>query len=117
MSYDPKNRPVFLGFEHDRTNPNRLSRGVLSVADQNQNLIPVVEQPPTLIQKIFGVLKVVAIVLAGLAGSVIAAQASGVAIPGWLLAASTAIVAIAAPLGIASPGLKASQPKIGPPSE
>lgn len=122
MTYDPKNRPPYLVPEHERTNPNRLSEPwrYMSVADQNQNQIPVVEKPPSAISQILSVGKLIAVVLAGAAASVVALQASGVALPGWLLTVATAILAIAAPLGIASPGLKpaqASQPKVGPPAE
>jgi len=92
----------------------------MTVADQNQNQIPVVTQPPTGIAQVLNILKIVALVLAGLAGSIVAAATSGVQLPGWLVAVATAILAIATPLGIASPGLKSaapSEPKVGPPAE
>lgn len=119
MTYDPKNRPTYLGFERDRTNPNRMNQGVMSVADQNQNQIPVVEKPASAIQQALGIAKIVALILAGLASSIVAAAASGVAIPSSLLSIAGVILAIATPLGIASPGLqpKASEPKVGPPAE
>lgn len=127
MSYDPKSRPPYIVPEHERTNPNRLSEPwrYMTVADQNQNEIPVVEKPPTGIAQVLNILKIVALVLAGLAGSIVAAATSGVQLPGWLVAVATAILAIATPLGIASPGLKPgqpaapapSEPKVGPPAE
>lgn len=111
MPYDPKKRPTYLGLESNRTNPNRLSTGVFTVADQTENKIEVVEQAPSTISKILAVGKVVGLCLAALAGSLVAAAASGAAIPAWLLSICTAIVAIAAPLGLASPGLKSLQKK------
>lgn len=115
MTYDPKNRPVFLGTEQDRTNPNRLTQGVMSVADQNENQIPVVEKPPTILQKALAIGKVIALVLASLAGTVVALNASGaVVMPAWLMGLATAITALAAALGIASPGLKAKDAGAGP---
>lgn len=116
MPYDPKTRPVFLGQDGNRTNPDRLKQGVMSVADQNQNQIPQ-EGPPSTAQNVLGIVKIVGLVLAGLAGSIVAASASGVQLPPALVSIATAIVAIAAPLGIASPGLGKSQPKVGPPAE
>lgn len=122
MSYDPKSRPPYIVPEHERTNPNRLSEPwrYMTVADQNQNQIPVVTQPPTALAQVFNVLKIVALVLAGLAGSIIAASEGGVALPAVLLSIAKVVIAIAAPLGIASPGLKSagpSEPKVGPPAE
>lgn len=109
MPYDPKKQPNYLGFEKDRTNPNRLNMGVLTVADQNENKIEPVNPEPSSMSKILAVAKVVGLVLAAAAGSLVAAAASGAALPAWLLSICTAIVAIAAPLGLASPGLKSLQ--------
>lgn len=122
MSYDPKSRPPYIVPEHERTNPNRLSEPwrYMTVADQTENQIPVVEKPPTPIAQVFSVLKIVALVLAGLAGSIIAAAEGGVVLPAALLSIAKVVIAIAAPLGIASPGLKSaapSEPKVGPPAE
>ena len=111
MPYDPKKQPNYLGFEKDRTNPNRLNTGVLSVADQNENNIVPIEQPQSTGAKILAVLKVVAVVLAAACGSLVAAAAGGAAIPAWLLSICTAVIAIAAPLGLVSPGMKALQKK------
>ncbi len=106
MTYDPKNRPVFLGNEQDRSNPNRLTAGVVQVADQNNTVTPI-PQPPSLIEKIMHGSKILALILASLAGTVAAIAAQGVALPGWLTAAAGVVTAIAAALGIASGGIKA----------
>ena len=113
MTYDPKQRPVFLGTEMNRTNPNRLSvsAGVISVADANENNIVPIPQPPSLGSKLMAAGKVVALVLSALAGSLIAAQAGGLVLPGWLLGLCSAVLAIAAPLGIASGGIAKPAPK------
>ena len=105
MSYDPKKRPVFLGTEQNRTNPNRLKSGVMSVANQTDEKIDQVT-PPTNGQNILAILKVMAAVLAAIAGSLVAASASGTALPAWLVSVATAILAIATPLGIVSTGVK-----------
>lgn len=115
MTYDPKKRPVFLGFEHDRTNPNRLTQGVLSVADQNENQIAPIPKPPSALQQAAHIGKIIMLVLASLAGSIVALKAGGVPIPEWLLGIAAAIAALAGALGIASPGLK--KPEAAPPDE
>lgn len=109
MPYDPKKRPVFLGLEANRTNPNRLSTGVFTVADQNENKVEVVNPTVSPLSGVLAILKIVGLVLAAAAGAIIAAQASGVVLPAGLVSVATAIVAIAAPLGLASPGLKSLQ--------
>jgi len=120
VTYDPKKRPVFLGFEHDRTNPNRLTQGVLSVADQDKNLIEPIPQPPTLVEKIMSGSKIVALILAGLAATVIGLQESGVILPAAVLSLAKVVMALAAALGIGSSGLKkasaSDEPKVGPPA-
>lgn len=105
MTYDPKTRPVFLGTEQNRTNPNRLNVGVMSVADDKNDQIPVVAKPPTAIQQFLHIAKIVALVLASIAGSIIAMEAQGIVLPAWLAATAKAILAIAVPLGIGSSGL------------
>lgn len=117
MPYDPKTRPVFLGNEQDRTNPNRLKVGVLSVADDNQNQIPVIPKPPTGLQQALHIGKLIAVVLAGLAGSIIAMESQGVVLPAWLAGIAKAILAIAVPLGIASGGVKLPEAKPADPDQ
>jgi len=112
MPYDSKKRPNFLGNDYERTSLDRLSlKGFLSVADQNDNKIENTTQVPTAAQSIGGIAKIVGLVIAALAGAVIAVGAGGVALPAWLTSLATAIVAIAAPLGLASPGLPSLQKK------
>ena len=55
---------------------------------------------------ILPILKLVATVIATAAGGIIAMSQGGVAVPPWLIAACTAIVSIAAGLGIASNGIQ-----------
>ncbi len=114
MPYDPKNRPVFLGTEANRTNPNRLTVGVLSVADQNDNNIPVIPKPPSPLQQALHIGKLIALVLSGIAGSIIAMEAQGVVLPLWLASLAKAILAIAVPLGIGSSGLGKKDAGAGP---
>ena len=79
----------------------------MSVADQNENKIEPIPQPPSLVEKIMSGGKIVALVLALLAGAV---EAFNLTSPGLLppqvLAVAHAITAIAAGLGIGSSGLK-----------
>lgn len=93
------------------------------MADQNDNQIVPIPQPPSLIEKLLGGSKVVALILATIAAGIIALSQSGaLAIPPSVLAVASSIVAIAAALGIASPGISKaapanpSDPKIGPPA-
>jgi hypothetical protein len=120
MSYDAKNRPVFLGFEKDRTNPNRLTQGVLSVADDKSNQIEPIPQPPSTIEKLMSGGKIIALILAGLSATVLGLQESGIVLPAAILSIAKVIAAIAATLGIASGGLKkpsaSDEPKVGPPA-
>lgn len=76
------------------------------MADQTDNKIEPIPAPPSAISQVLAVGKIAALVFAGAASAVVAASASGVAVPAWLLTLSTTIVAIAAPLGIASPGIQ-----------
>ena len=94
------------------------------MADQNDNKIEPIAQPPSIIEKLLSGSKVVALILSTLAAGVIAMSQSGaLPIPPALLAVATSIVAIAAALGIASPGLAPkpaappAEPKVGPPAE
>ena len=72
----------------------------------NTELIPV-PRPPSAIQQILAVGKVVILALAAVSSVVVATAAGGATLPAWLIAAATAIVAIAASLGLVSPGVKA----------
>lgn len=81
------------------------NRNEMTVASDATRTTPI-ERPATGLAQAMAVLKVVALVLAGAAGSVIATAQAGVALPAWLVSVATAVVAIAAPLGIASPGLE-----------
>lgn len=114
--YDPKNRPTFLGPDHLRSK-RTLTQGYMSVADSNQNSIPPVQESTS--GKVFAYLKIIAIVLAGVASALVAAAAGGVAIHPTVLAIASVVLAIAAPLGIASPGIKKAPATIekGPPEE
>lgn len=121
MSYDAKNRPVFLGFEKDRTNPNRLTQGVMSVADDKSNQIEPIPQPPSLIEKIMSGSKIAALILAGIAATLLGLQESGVILPAAVLSIAKVVAALAGALGIASGGLKkapsaSDEPKVGPPA-
>ena len=105
MTYNPKERPTYLGPAHLRET-RTLTQGHFYVADNDSNNIPPIPKAPTPIEQALAVGKVVALVLAAAAGSLVAAASSGAAIPAWLLSIATAIVAIAAPLGIASGGVQ-----------
>ena len=112
MPYDSKKRPNFLGSEADRTSLDRLSlKGFISLADQNENKIEPIPTAPSLGSQLSGGLKIAGLIIAALAGGVIAVASGGVALPPWLLSIATAIVAIAAPLGLAAPGLRSLQEK------
>ncbi len=111
MPYDTKKRPNYLGLEYERGSMDRLLgfKGVIHVADQNENKVENTTQIPTQGEKVTGVLKIVGLIVAALAGAVIAVASGGVAVPPWLMSIATAIAAIAAPLGIASSGLPAKK--------
>ncbi len=81
------------------------------MADQNENKIEPIVQPPSVISQILNGLKIVVLILAAAAGSIVAAAAAGTSMPGWLVSIATAVSAIAAALGLASPGLKSLQEK------
>jgi hypothetical protein len=72
----------------------------------NKELAPI-PQPPSVIQQILAVGKIIVLVLAAAASSLVAAAAGGASIPPALLGVATAVVAIAASLGLVSPGVKA----------
>lgn len=121
MAYDPKKRPVFLGFEHMRTHPDRLKNGVMSVADQNENKIEPIPTPgDARAAQVLNIIKIVVTVLAGISASLVAAAAGGAQLPGWLLSIAGVIVAIASALGIASGGIgqkPSASPLKGPPAD
>lgn len=99
----------------NRTDPNRLKTGVLSVADDKENLIPVVAKPPTLLAQALHIGKIGAIVLVGLSASILSLAATpGITLPAWLVAVATAIGAAGGAIGIASGGVK---PPKGEPDE
>lgn len=111
MTYDPKSRPVFLGTEANRTNPNRLTVGVMTVADQNENQIPVVPKPPSPLSNVLNVLKVIAIALVAVAGSLLGLHAGGqLILPPAVLGVVTTIAGIGGALGLASGGIKPGAP-------
>lgn len=122
MTYNPQGKR-WLVPDHLRNSPTRLTTGILSVADSNDNQIVPVERAPSLAEKLIGGSKIVALVLSLLAGAVIALSQSGVALPPALLAICTSIVAVAAALGIGSSGIAkkpadpVAAPKVGPPLE
>lgn len=109
MTYDPKNRPTYLGPDHLR-HKRTLTQGYMTVADSNQNSIPAVQE--STVSKVLGILKLVALVLAGVASTIVAAAASGAAIHPTLLTIASIILAVATPLGIASPGLQSKAPAV-----
>lgn len=112
MAYDPKKRPVFLGFEHMRTHPDRLKTGVLSVADSNENKIePIPTAGAERAAQILNIIKIIVTVLAGIAASIIAAAAGGAQIPPVLLSIAGVVAAIASALGIASSGVGKQKPE------
>lgn len=114
--YDPKNRPTYLGPDHLR-HKRTLTQGYMTVADSNQNSIPPVA--PNTGDKVLNILKLIALIIAGIASTLVAAAASGAAIHPTILAIASVILAIAAPLGIASPGIQKKPASIekGPPEE
>lgn len=80
------------------------------MADQNENKIEPIPQPPSLIQQVLNILKIVVVGLAASAAAVVASAAGGVTVPPALLTVCTAVVAIATPLGLLSGGHAALQP-------
>lgn len=94
-----KDGPTFLGREVDRTNPDRLKIGVMSVADQNENKVEVVERESVLSKVIKGS-KVVATLLVGLAGLVLAAESQGVVLPPQVKTVALAILGIGSAVGL-----------------
>lgn len=98
MTYDPKTRPVFLGRDADRTNPDRLKIGVMSVADNGENKIEPVQE--SALAKIMKVAKPVAAVLVGLAGITLGLEAQGVPLPPAVRAVALSILGIGGALGI-----------------
>lgn len=105
MSYDPKNRPNWLVPEHKRTDPNRLTQGVMTVADDKDNKIEPIPQPESVLSKIMKYSKIAALILAALAGTVLAAESQGVILPPWLKTAAVAITGLAATLGLTKSAL------------
>ena len=83
----------------------------MSVSDQKENIVPVIERPPTLIEQILKYGKLAAIALVAISGTVLGLQVEGViALPQSILGIATAIAGIGAALGIASGGVKPKAP-------
>jgi hypothetical protein len=93
---------------------NGSSKGILSMADDKKNDVPVVERPPS---QALEIAKKVGIALGLLAAGIVGAASSGIALPPVLVVIANAILAILIPLGLASPGLKQAPPapRVGPP--
>lgn len=111
---------TYLGFDKDRTNPNRLKQGVLSVADQNENKVEVVDRGPSKLGQALDIGKKIAVVLVLIAGTLLGLHVEGTLIlPKTLVGILTALTGIGAALGIGSGGIKqkSAEPKIGPPAE
>jgi hypothetical protein len=93
------NGPTFLGREVDRTNPDRLKIGVMSVADQSENKIEVIERESVL-SKILKGGKLVATALVALAGVVLAAKSQGIVLPPQVETIALAILGIGSAIGL-----------------
>jgi hypothetical protein len=105
----PDDGTVYIGRDADRTNPNRLNMGAISMSDEKENKVEVVEKP-NVIKDTLAWLKVASIALVSIAGLVLGAEADGMVLPGWLKGAATVLIAVGAAVGIASPGLKKKTP-------
>lgn len=107
MTYDPKKTRLNISRDYINDNLGKPRYNMSEASQQNQ--VPPIPQAPSLGSEIMRIGKIVALVLASLAGSVIALQSAGVALPAWLLTLATAVLAIAAPLGIGSSGIAAKK--------
>ena len=77
------------------------------MADQTDNNIPVIPKPPTGAAQVLNILKIIAIGLVAMAGSLLGLHASGTLIlPPVVLGVVTAIAGIGGALGLASGGIK-----------
>lgn len=83
----------------------------MTVADQNENLIPVVAQPPSKLAQILHVAKLLGIGLVAVSGTILGLASSGtITLPASVTGILTAIAGIGASLGIASGGIKKPDP-------
>jgi hypothetical protein len=102
MTYDPKKT---LWKRREYINDNLGTPRYQMSEASSENKVEPIPQPASLGEQLMKVGKIVALVLASLAGSVIALQSAGVVLPAWLLTLATTVLALAAPLGIGSSGL------------
>mgnify|MGYP001608016865 FL=1 len=103
---------MYLGLDSQRTNPNRLTVGVVSVTDHKENEIVPVPKPPSKLAEVLNILKIVGIALVTIAGSLLGLHAGGqLILPPAVLGVVTAIAGIGGALGLASGGIK---PKADP---
>lgn len=101
---------TYLGFDKDRTNPNRLTQGVIAVADQNENKVEVVDRGPSKFEQALDIGKKIAIVLVLIAGTILGLHAEGTLIlPKTLLGILTGLVGVGAAFGIGSSGTKKAE--------
>lgn len=91
----------------DRTNPNRLTVGVLAVADQNENKVEVIPRAPTKAEQIIGYIKLGAIAILTVSGSLLGLHTAGtITLPPAILGVVATLGTLGAALGIGSGGLK-----------
>lgn len=96
---------------------NGSSKGILSMADNKENEVPVVVQPgPSKLEQIMKTAKVVGIVIGVIISAVLGAAASGgLTLPPTVLAILNSILGLLAAAGLASNGIQKSAPRVGPP--
>lgn len=83
---------------------------IASWANQENHMEPN-PQPPSVLENILRIGKLIVVALAAASASLLAAAAGGATIPAGLLSAAGIIVALASALGIASNGVAKPQPK------
>ena len=96
------------------------SKGLLSMADNKENEVPVITQPgPSKLEQVLKTAKVIGIVAGVVISAVLTAVASGgIALPAGVVGVLQAILGLLAAGGLASNGVqKAPAPRVGPPAE
>lgn len=96
---------------------NESSKGLLSMADNKENEVPVIAQPgPSKLDQILRTAKVVAIVIGVIISGVLGMVASGgLTLPPTVLAVLNSILGLLAAAGLASNGIQKAPPRVGPP--
>lgn len=93
------------------------SKGILSMADNKENAVPVIEQPgPSKLEQWLKIAKMIGIVIGVIISGVLGTAASGgLTLPPTVLAVLNSILGLLAAAGLASNGIQKSPPRVGPP--